>query len=147
MRLKDKVAIVTGSSRGLGKALAAALAAEGADVAVTARSLPAAERAAAEIGPLAFPLALDVTSEASVAAMAVAMLKRFGRIDILVNNAGIVTPFQEVVSMQVDDWDRTFSVNLRGAFLCCRAVLPAMIERRYGKIINLGAGVLDERAH
>ena len=64
MRLKDKVAIVTGSSRGLGKALAAALAAEGADVAVTARSLPAAEGAAAEIGPLAFPLALDVTSEA-----------------------------------------------------------------------------------
>ncbi len=145
MRLKDKVAIVTGSSRGLGNALAAALAAEGAVVGVTARSLSDAERAAAALGSRAFPLAVDVTSTESVDAMAAAMLARFHTIDILINNAGIVTPFCEVVDMPVEDWDRTFTVNLRGAFLCCRAVLPTMIERRYGKIINLGAGVLDER--
>ena len=143
--MNQKVAIVTGSSRGLGKALAAGLAAEGAHVVVTARTLAAAERAAAEIGSRTYPLALDVCSESSVADMVGAVLARYGTIDILVNNAGIVTPFREIVNMEVEEWDRTFAVNLRGAFLCCRAILPVMIKRRYGKIINLGAGVLEER--
>jgi len=74
-------------------------------------------------------------------------LQEFGKIDILVNNSGIVTPFRNVVDMPSDEWDQTFAVNLRGTFLCCRAVLPHMISRREGKIINLGAGVLEERVH
>jgi NAD(P)-dependent dehydrogenase (short-subunit alcohol dehydrogenase family) len=147
MRLKDKVAVVTGSSRVLGKALANALVCEGASVVITSRSLETAEQIAMEIGPRAFPLALDVSDESSVVAMARGTLARFGTIDILVNNAGIVTPFHEVVDMPIEEWDRTFSVNLRGTFLCSKAVLPTMIAKRYGKIINLGAGVLDERAH
>jgi NAD(P)-dependent dehydrogenase (short-subunit alcohol dehydrogenase family) len=147
MRLKNKVAIVTGSSRGLGKAVGRTLAEEGASVVITSRSLDAAEHVAAEIGPQALPLALDVSDEASVAALVRDTLGRFGTIDILVNNAGIITPFREVVDMPVEEWDRTFSVNLRGTFLCCRAVLPTMIAKRYGKIINFGAGVVDERVH
>lgn len=146
MRLKNKVAIVTGSSKVLGKAFAIALAEEGASVVITSRSLGEAERVASEIGPKALPLALDVSDEASVQAMVRATVARFGSIDILINNAGIVMPFREVVDMPVEEWDRTFSVNLRGTFLCCRAVLPAMIAKCYGKIINLGAGVLEERA-
>jgi len=147
MRLENKVAIVTGSSRILGKAFAKALANEGASVAITSRSLAAAREAAGEIGPRAFPLAMDVSDEASVATMVREVLARFGTIDVLVNNAGIVTPFREVVDLPLEEWDRTFAVNLRGTFLCCKAVLPAMIARRYGKIINVGAGVLDERVH
>ncbi len=147
MRLKNKVAIVTGSSRVLGRAVARSLAEEGASVVITSRSFAAAERVASEIGPQALPLALDVSDEASVAALVRDTLARFGAIDILVNNAGILTPFREIVDMPVEEWDRTFSVNLRGTFLCCRAVLPAMIAKRYGRIINIGAGVLEERVH
>jgi NAD(P)-dependent dehydrogenase (short-subunit alcohol dehydrogenase family) len=146
MRLKDRVAIITGSSRGLGKGLATALATEGAAVVITSRSLEAAQQASAEIGGNALPLALDVSSETSVAAMVRDTVSRFGSIDILVNNAGLVTPFREVVDMPADEWDRTISINLRGTFLCCKAVLPVMIAKEYGKIVNLGAGVLDERA-
>ena len=147
MRLKNKVAIVTGSSRILGRAFAGSLAEEGAFVVITSRSLSAAERAAAEIGPHALPLALDVCNEASVTALVRDTLARFGTIDILVNNAGIVTPFREVVDMPVEEWDHTFAVNLRGTFLCCRTVLPTMIAKRYGKIINVSAGVLEDRVH
>jgi NAD(P)-dependent dehydrogenase (short-subunit alcohol dehydrogenase family) len=116
-------------------------------VVITSRTLSEAQRAAEEIGPRAFGAALDVSDEASVGAMVRDVLARFSVIDILINNAGVVTPFREIVNLPVDEWDRTFSVNLRGTFLCCKAVLPTMIARRYGKIINLGAGVLDERVH
>jgi 3-oxoacyl-[acyl-carrier protein] reductase len=146
MKLQSKIAVITGSSHGLGRGLARALAAEGATVVVTSRDLATAQRTAAGIAPSALGLALDVADEASVAAMVGATLRQFGRIDVLVNNAGIVTPFREIVDMPVEEWDRVFSVNLRGTFLCCRAVLPTMIAQRYGKIINLGAGVLEERA-
>jgi NAD(P)-dependent dehydrogenase (short-subunit alcohol dehydrogenase family) len=147
MRLENKIAIVTESSRILGKAFASALTREGASVVITSRTLGAAQRTANEIGPRAFGVATDVSDEASITAMVREVLVRVGTIDILVNNAGIVTPFHEVVDLPVEEWDRTFSVNLRGTFLCCKTVLPTMIAQRYGKIINLGAGVLDERAH
>ncbi len=149
-RLQDKVAIVTGSSRVLGRAFAVGFAEEGASVVVTSRNLSSARTVADELGAAghtALALELDVSSEESVAALARETLARFGRIDILVNNAGIATPFRHLVDMPVEEWDRIFQVNLRGAFLCCRAVLPAMIEQHYGKIINIAAGVHEERVH
>ncbi len=150
MRLQDKVAIVTGSSRGLGRALALGLAREGANLVVTSRTPSAADRVAWEIeamGSQALAVHLDVSDERSVAGMVKETLQRFGKIDILVNNAGIVTPFREVVELPVEEWDQTFGTNSRGTFLCSKLVLPGMIERRYGKIINVAAGVLDERVH
>ena len=99
------------------------------------------------MGRRALAIRVDVADEASVRGMAEKVLKEFGKIDILVNNAGIVTPFREVVDLPVEEWDRTLSVNLRGTFLCSKAVLPTMIASRYGKIINVGAGVVDERVH
>jgi 3-oxoacyl-[acyl-carrier protein] reductase len=146
MRLQNKVAIVTGSSRGLGKALAKAFVAEGASVVITSRASTEAKAAAAEIGPQAWPIALDVADEASVQAMVRDTVAHFGSIDILVNNAGILTPFREIVDVPLEEWDRVFAVNLRGTFLCCKTVLPVMIAKKYGKIVNLGAGVLEERA-
>jgi NAD(P)-dependent dehydrogenase (short-subunit alcohol dehydrogenase family) len=148
VRLEGRVAIVTGASRGLGKAFALALASEGADVVVGARTPPqdvAGEIAAS--GRRSLAVHADVTSEDSVVEMAAAARKCFGRIDILVNNAGIVTPFRELVDLPTEEWDRTLNVNLRGTYLCCKAVLPAMIERRYGKIVNVAAGVMEERVH
>jgi len=109
-------------------------------------SLAEAAKAASEIGSQALPLALDVSEEGSVGEMVRETLKRFGTIDILVNNAGMVTPFCEIMNLPIEEWDRNISVNLRGTFLCCRAVLPTMVAKRCGKIVNVAAGVLEERA-
>lgn len=148
--LHGKVAIVTGGGRGLGRAYALGLAREGVDVAVTSRSQAALDQVVSEIvamGRRGLAVRVDLANEASVQGMVERTLQEFGKIDILVNNSGIVTPFRNVVDMPSDEWDQTFSVNLRGTFLCCRAVLPHMISRREGKIINLGAGVVEERVH
>jgi 3-oxoacyl-[acyl-carrier protein] reductase len=150
MRLKGRVAVVTGSSRGLGRVFALGLAEAGAEVVVTSRTTSAAERVATEIASMgghAQAIRADVSDENSVAMLAQQTMERFGKIDILVNNAGIVTPFHEVVNLPVEEWDQTFATNLRATFLCSKVVLPAMIEKRYGKIINIAAGILDERVH
>ena len=150
MRLKDRVAIVTGSGRGLGKAFALGLATAGADVVVTSRTQSSVDQVAAEIqrlGRRSLAVRMDVSDAESVRAMLADTLKTFGKVDILVNNAGICTPFREVMDLPVEEWDQTFNTNLRAAFLCAKAVLPCMTERRYGKIINIAAGVLDERVH
>ena len=142
MRLDGKVAIVTGAGRGIGRATALALAREGCSLVLAARTGPEVEAVAAEVARLgrqALPLEVDVTQEADVARMADRTLERFGRVDVLVSNAGFSIPFKDVVDLALEEWNRILQVNLTGAFLCARAVLPAMIRQRSGKIINIGS--------
>jgi 3-oxoacyl-[acyl-carrier protein] reductase len=136
------VALVTGAGRGFGRAIALALGREGADVAVNYRASagPAAEVVAAleTLGRRAAAFHADVVEEGPVRAMSAGVLQRFGRLDILVNNAGIMTrgPFLQV---PVADYAAMFAVNVTGTLLCTYHALPAMIERRYGRIINLSS--------
>lgn len=124
------------------------MAEEGARVAVTARSADRNQEVVEEVslrGGEALAVGLDVTDLSSVEQMVDTVLSRWGRIDILVNNAATTSPMQWVVDYDPDEWDRVMAVNLRGPFLCSRAVLPHMIERGTGKIVNVAAGVTDER--
>ena len=148
MRLQDQVAIITGAGQGLGRAFALALAAEGAKIVIAERNEAKAAAVADEIvsaGGEALGLATDVASESSTQAMAAATLERWGRIDILVNNAAIFStikmqPFDQI---SAQEWDDLMAVNVRGVFLCCKAVAPAMREQRRGKIINIASIVFD----
>jgi 3-oxoacyl-[acyl-carrier protein] reductase len=137
-RLEGKVVIVTGSARGIGRGIAQAMAAEGAVVVVADRDGAAGEGTAAEIGPPAVAVQVDVADEASVAALARTVEERHGRIDVLVNNAGIATSAR-VAEMSLAMWAETIAVDLTGVFLCCRAVLPGMIARGAGRIVNIGS--------
>ncbi len=142
MRLKDRVAIVTGGSRGIGRAIAQALAREGARLAVTATTLEGARAAAEELRALgagALPLAVDVSREDEVARMVEQTTETFGRIDILVNNAAVNLPNRRIVDLSLQEWEWVLRVNLTGAFLCSRAVLPVMMKQRSGKIINISS--------
>ncbi len=143
MRFEGKVALVTGSTRGLGKAIAERLAREGAAVAVTGRQSEAAERVAAELrerGGKAAGFALDVASAQSVDAVVEAVELALGPVDILVNNAGIVRD-QLLVRMSEEEWDAVFETNVKGAYLCSRRVLRGMIKKRWGRIINISSVV------
>src|SRR6267143_1109199 len=141
-RLDGRVALVTGGGRGFGRAIALAFGQEGADVVVNyhANAAAAAEVAAAleKLGRRALAVKADVGSERDVGAMVDATRQRFGRLDVLVNNAGIMDRglFGET---PVGRYDRMFATNVTGTMLCTRAALPAMIERRYGRIINLSS--------
>jgi 3-oxoacyl-[acyl-carrier protein] reductase len=140
--LEKRVALVTGASRGFGRAIALAFGAEGAAVVVNyLGSRPQAEEVAAgvrDLGRDAVVVQGDVAREDDVRRLVEATLGRFGRLDVLVNNAGIMThgPFLEVA---VADYDRMLAVNLVGTMLCTRAALPAMIERGHGRVINLSS--------
>lgn len=135
--LEGRVAVVTGGGRGLGRAIAGAFAEYGAALALVARSIDELERAAAEIGGQAFPA--DVSDPAAVERVAAAALKRFGRIDVLVNAAGTSPIYKRAEQIEPAEWDAILDVNLRGTFLCCRAVGRAMLERRSGAIVNLAS--------
>ena len=140
--LSGKAAIVTGASRGIGRAIALRLAAAGALVVAGARS-DHAEPVAREIeaaGGTAIAVALDVTRTASIAGLAQTALDRFGRVDVLVNNAGIVRD-QLLLRMKPDEWDAVIATNLTAAFACCRAVLRPMLKQRSGRIVNIGSVV------
>jgi citronellol/citronellal dehydrogenase len=146
VKLQGKVAIITGASRGLGKILALSFAREGARVVVAARSEVDNERlpgtiyqTAEEIkaaGGYALPVKCDVTSEESVSEMVRGALREYGRVDVLVNNAGTAAP-GPIMDLTLKRWELVLRVNLTGAFLCSKAVLPAMIERQSGSIINI----------
>lgn len=140
-KLSGKVALVTGAGRGIGKAIAGALAAEGAHVVLAARTSAEIERAAGEIrasGGLATAVRADMTDERQVGDLVVESLKVNGSVDILVNNAGIGV-FKPVVAMQVSEFDAMWNVNMRGVFLATRAVLPSMIRSGRGAIVNIAS--------
>lgn len=140
--MQDQVAIITGSSRGIGKAAALALAAEGASVVVNyARSSTAADDVVAEItraGGSAIALQADVSQEDQVDALIKATKDKFGRIDVLVNNAGI-TRDTLLLRMKPADWQAVIDLNLTGVFLCTRAVAKIMLKQRSGRIINISS--------
>jgi len=147
MKLKDKVALVTGASRGLGKAIALQLAAEGAQVTVNyMKSADQAEGVVKEIisrGGSAAAMQADITSLAEVEKMVDSLYEQFGRIDILVNNAG-VTKDELLISMTPEDWDSVIKTNLGGLFNCTKAVAKYMMVQKSGRIINISS-VAGER--
>lgn len=143
MFLEEKTAIVTGASRGIGKAIAVALAREGATVVINDLSQEAAEAAAAEIranNGRAIAVAADVADSAQVETMVTRVMEECGRIDILVNNAGI-TRDTLLLRMKEEDWDAVLNVNLKGVFNCTKAVSRFMIKQRSGVIVNIASVV------
>ena len=148
MPLQDKVAIITGASRGIGKAMALGMAQEGATVVVAARSETERSNApgtihatAAEIlarGGRALALPCNVREEESIYGMVQETLGSFGRIDILVNNAGFGS-YRTLMESTIKEWDLVMDINLRAPFVCCKAVVPSMIEQGGGSIINISS--------
>ena len=155
MRFSGKVAFITGASRGVGRCLALALAREGADIVVAAKSVEEKERLPGTIfttarevealGRRALPVQVDVRDEAAVEAGVKAALDRFGRIDFLVNNAGALF-WQPLADTPMPRFDRVMAVNVRGAFACCRAVLPAMLDQKWGHILMMSPPVAPPEA-
>ena len=140
MRLQGKVAIVTGSTKGIGRAIAIGYSEEGATVIVCGRSEDLAKSLAEELrqkGKKAVALRLDVTSVESINQVVAQVVKQFGKIDILVNNAGISPIWKRAEETGKEAWDQIIATNLTGAFLCAQAVGKVMIKQKSGKIINM----------
>lgn len=148
MRLKNKVAIITGGAEGIGKAYALAYVKEGARVVIAdinEQAAKATEQEIKSVGLEALSVKTDVSKVADVDNMVQKTVARFGKIDILLNNAG---KFQRnpavrtnVWEMDLEEWDKVIAVNLTGVFLCCRAVIPHMIKQKSGKIINVASSL------
>jgi len=141
--LKDKVAVVTGASRGIGRVIALALAAQGARIVLSARNAEALESVAAEIrgnGGEALVVAGDVSVSADAEKLMAEAVATYESVDILVNNAGI-TRDGLLVRMKEDDWDLVMDINLKGAFLCAREAAKVMTKKRFGRIINISSVV------
>jgi NAD(P)-dependent dehydrogenase (short-subunit alcohol dehydrogenase family) len=137
--LEDKVAIVTGAGSGIGRAISLGFAKEGASVMVSDINGEAAGNVVAEIGDAAFANTCDVSDPNHVEAMVAAAIERFGRIDILVNNAGYAWG-GPLAKIDVEEWDKVFATNVRGTFLCSKAVLGRMISQKSGVIVNTTSG-------
>jgi len=141
--LKGKVALVTGALRGIGRAIAIALAKEGAKVAINYNR---SEDAAKEVmniiiknGGIAKIYKADVSKRLEVEAMVENIIKDFGTIHILVNNAGIISKTNSILELEDDEWDNLININLKGAYLCCKTVLPHMIKNNWGKVITISS--------
>jgi 3-oxoacyl-[acyl-carrier protein] reductase len=144
MKLKDKIALVTGGARGIGKAVALAYAGEGAKLAICARTESEIDATVREIQGLKRECrgwVCDVSLEESVKQLGQEIQKAYGRIDILVNNAGVMTRPVPLTELEVKKWDYTIAVNLRGPFLVTQEVLPLMIRQKSGSIINVSSGL------
>ena len=140
MRIKDKIAIVTGSGQGIGRGIALALAKEGAKIVgtdVTDKIFDVIKEVQ-NLGSQGLAIKADVSSAGQVGEMVKKSIEQLGRIDILVNNAGIF-PFKPLIEMTEADWDKVLDVNLKGVFNCTRAVVPHMINQKSGKIINIAS--------
>jgi 3-oxoacyl-[acyl-carrier protein] reductase len=138
--LSGQIALVTGGGRGIGANIARELAEAGMRVAVAARTREQVELVAEEIGGLA--LEVDVSDDPSVRQMVDETERELGPVDVLVNNAGVMTPWDTppIWEERPEDWWRVFEVNVLGPYLCCRTVLPGMVERKSGRIVNVGSG-------
>jgi len=144
MKLKDKVALITGGARGIGKAVALAYAREGAKLAICARTDSEIDATVREIQGLKGECrgwVCDVSLEESVKNLGQEIQKAYGRIDILVNNAGVMTRPAPLTELEVKKWDYTIAVNLRGPFLVTKEVLPLMVRQNSGSIINVSSGL------
>jgi len=142
MMLANQTAIVTGGGHGIGRAIALALGREGADVVICGRQLDALNETAAMIAKLgvrSLALVADVAKEDQVNAVVATTLKELGRISILVNNAGVAGPTAPITAIDKKQWDEVLAINLTGAFLFAKAVIPHMIERRSGRIVNIAS--------
>ena len=148
-RMKGQVAVVTGASRGLGREIARAYAEEGASVALCARAnsptgLPGTVQEVAQgirdLGGDALAVLCDVADEGQVRAMVEQVEDHYGRIDILVNNAGLMIPSEPFLDIDPERWEQSMTINVRGAYLTCRHVLPVMMKQGEGRIINVGSG-------
>lgn len=143
MQLEGKVAVITGGSKGIGKAIALAFAGEGAEVVIAARTEADLKRTAAEIetmGRKCLAIVTDLAVPEQVRAMVDRTLETFGRVDVLVNNSGIAGPAASVADMDLEGWNQTLAVNLTGAMLCAKYILKDdMIPRQSGSIINISS--------
>jgi 3-oxoacyl-[acyl-carrier protein] reductase len=142
MNLTCRIAIVTGAGQGIGEAIAVRLATAGADVAVVDLNLPLAEAVASRLrglGRRSIAIRCDVSRAPDVEEMRDRVLSEFGKIDILVNNAGIAGRNAPLVEVSEAEWEQVMTVDVKSVFLCSKAVLPHMIERRYGKIVNVAS--------
>ncbi|HEY4045328.1 MAG TPA: SDR family NAD(P)-dependent oxidoreductase [Acidobacteriaceae bacterium] len=137
--LTGQTAIVTGGATGIGEAIARRLSAAGATLVIFDLNLEGASAVAAALGGGSFALEADVSNSESVRSAMSAVLARTGRIDILVNNAGIAGPAAPIWEQTDEAWQRNIAINLTGTFNCCRAVLPHMRTRRYGRIVNIAS--------
>jgi 3-oxoacyl-[acyl-carrier protein] reductase len=145
-RLKDKVAIITGAGRGLGKAFALRFAEEGARLFLPDISLERAQQTVKEIKAAkgqAYAILTDISDEKSTLTMADEVMKRYGKVDILLNNAALYYGVEHRPwdSWTVEEWDRMFAINVRGTYLACKAIAPLMVKQKSGKIINIASDV------
>ncbi len=140
--LANKIALITGASKGIGKAIAVAFGREGANVVVTARTRPVLQALAQQLtqmGVEALAVPADLAIESDIQRIAKEALARFGRIDILVNNAAIIHPSRDLVEFEAALWRQVIEVNLSAAALLTKAVLPSMLAQRSGKILNISS--------
>lgn len=151
MLLKDKVAIITGGAKGMGRGMAVKFAEEGCAVAIADIAVKEAEEAVAEIkkkGGSAIAIMCDVTSIKDVGATVEKVVEKYGKIDILVNNAGAIARHIPIEDMSEETWDRVMALNIKSHFLFCKFVVPHMKKARYGKIIGLSSiGAVQPPAH
>lgn len=132
--------MITGASRGIGEAAARAFAAEGANVALLARSTEAIAEIAGEIGENAIAISCDVSRASDVAQAVATTARTFGGLDVLINNAGVIDPIGHLHETDIDTWDRTIDINIKGVMYGIHAVLPGMIAQGHGTIINISSG-------